>query len=211
MEFFGGILIGAVLLFSLLAFYPIPRLGSMFSWLDGLTEHVVVAQPAAIMVASQDIMKEEKQTKSFTLSSPAFVSGGALPAQFTCDGIGSSPALSISGVPENAQSLVLLVEDPDAPKGVWVHWVAFNIPPTTRDIPEGKEPPGRAGKNSWGKTWYGGPCPPLGEHRYFFRVYALSKVLALPQGSTKTEVFTAMKKFILAETELMSRYERKGK
>lgn len=212
MEFFGGMLIGAVFLFSLLAFYPFHNFEPLISWWNGLTARVATAQPAAVgAVAPQEIMKEAKQTKSLTLSSPAFVNGGALSARFSCDGIGFSPALSISGVSEKAQSLVLLVEDPDAPKGLWVHWLVFNIPPTTREIQEGREPPGRAGENSWGKTGYGGPCPPSGTHRYFFRLYALSKALALPQGSTKTEVFTAMKEFILAETELMSRYERKGK
>lgn len=216
MEFFGGILIGAIFLFSLLAFYPFHNFDPVFSWWEGFTAGFATTQVASIGAVTPAQIKEQVERRQvFSITSPMFAEGSTTPARYTCDGVNISPALQISGVPEKTQSLVLFMEDPDIQKGTWVHWLVFNIPPTTRNIPEGKEPPGRAGKNSWGEIGYGGPCPPrsadgLG-HRYFFRLYALSKVLALPQGSTKAQLTKAMKRFVLAEAELMSRYERARK
>lgn len=215
MEFFGGILIGAIFLFSLLAFYPFHNFDPVFSWWEGFTAGFATQQVASVgAVAPAQIMEQVQRRQIFSIISPAFAQGSTTPARYTCDGVNVSPPLHISGVPEKAQSLILIMDDPDAPSppvGGWVHWVVFNIPPTTRDIPEGTEPPGRAGKNSWGKTGYGGPCPPSGEHRYTFRVYALSKALALPHGSTKAQLTAAMKRFVLAETELSVRYARAKK
>lgn len=212
MEFFGGILIGAVFLFSLLAFYPFHNFDPIFSWWEGFTAGFATTQAASVgAVTPEQVMEHIKRRTPFHISSPAFAEGSTTPARYTCDGKNVSPPLRIDGVPEAAQSLVLIMDDPDAPGGTWVHWLVFNVPPTTRDIPEGKEPPGRAGKNSWGKTGYGGPCPPSGEHRYTLRVYALSKALALPHGSTKAQLTAAMKRFVLAEAELSLRYERARK
>ncbi|MDP3661572.1 MAG: YbhB/YbcL family Raf kinase inhibitor-like protein [bacterium] len=132
-----------------------------------------------------------------------------MPSRYTCDGVNISPPLFISGVPEKAQSLVLIMDDQDAPKGIWTHWVVFNIPPTAQEIPEGKEPSGRVGKNSWGTTGYGAPCPPKGkEHRYVFHLYALSRTLPLRVGSSKAEVLAGMKGVVLAEAQLVARYKR---
>lgn len=212
MEFLGGILIGAVFLFSLLAFYPFHNFDPVFSWWDGFVKGIATAQPASVGIATPpQIMRDIQRRTPFSISSPAFAHGSTTPMRYTCDGKNVSPPLTIGDVPEEAQSLVLLMEDPDAPGGTWVHWVVFNIPPTTHDIPENKEPPGRAGKNSWGTTGWGGPCPPSGEHRYIFRLYALSKALALPHGSTKAQLTAAMKRFVLAEAELSMRYERTKK
>lgn len=136
---------------------------------------------------------------------------GNIPSEFTCDGSDLSPPLSISDVPTNAKSLVLISDDPDAPVGTWDHWVVFNIPPATKQIPQDTEPNGAPGKNSWGRTGYGGPCPPSGTHRYFFRLYALDTTLNLPQGSTKKQIEAAMQGHILAKAELIGLYKRVGR
>lgn len=151
------------------------------------------------------------------LTSPAFTDGGKIPSKYTCDGQNINPPLTFSNVPEDAKSLVLIMDDPDIPNfvkdkfgiKVWDHWVVFNIPPTTKEVMEGKNPPGKLGKNTGGKNAYGGPCPPDREHRYFFKLYALDTHLDLPEGSTAAEVENAMKNHLLAEAKLMGKYERK--
>ena len=146
-------------------------------------------------------------------TSSAFQDGGKIPPKYTCDGEGISPPLTISEVPAGAKSLVLIMDDPDVPKhlrddGMWDHWIAFNIPPTTSSIGEGEQPKGVAGKGTSGDLVYLGPAPPDREHRYFFKLYALDTQLDLKEGATKPEVEGAMKGHILAESELMGRYER---
>jgi Raf kinase inhibitor-like YbhB/YbcL family protein len=146
------------------------------------------------------------------ISSPAFDS--AMPSRFTCDGFDVSPPLTFSGVPSNAASLVLIVDDPDAPdpaapKMVWDHWVVWNIDPATRDVAEGRAPDGAVqGKNSWGRNDYGGPCPPIGTHRYFFKLYALDVQLDLPSDATKSTVEKAMQGHVLTEAELIGTYHQ---
>jgi Raf kinase inhibitor-like YbhB/YbcL family protein len=146
------------------------------------------------------------------ISSPAF--DGPMPSRFTCDGFDVSPPLSIAGVPSGTASLVLLVDDPDAPDPaapttVWDHWVVWDIDPTVRDIAEGTVPDGGAqGTNSWGRTDYGGPCPPIGTHRYFFKLYALDVSLSLSTNSTKSDVEGAMQGHILDQAELVGTYHR---
>lgn len=142
------------------------------------------------------------------LTSSAFQHNGEIPSEFTCDGSGLSPPLSISDVPSNAKSLVLISDDPDAPVGTWDHWVVFDIPASTKEIPKGTEPKGIGGKNSWDRTGYGGPCPPSGTHRYFFKLYALDIMLNLPEGATKKDIEKAMQGHILAKSELMGTYKR---
>lgn len=141
------------------------------------------------------------------LTSTAFTHNGAIPSEYTCDGADLSPPLSISDIPANSKSLALIMDDPDAPVGTWDHWVVFNIPPT-KQIAKGTEPQGVAGRNSWGRTGYGGPCPPSGTHRYFFKLYALDTELNLPKGSTKKELERAMQGHIVAQAELMGTYKR---
>jgi Raf kinase inhibitor-like YbhB/YbcL family protein len=148
------------------------------------------------------------------LTSSAFENEGKIPAKYTCDGANICPPLSISDVPSQAQSLVLIVEDPDVPKkirqdGMWDHWVVFNMPPDVKKIDEGKEPIGTPGKGTSGETGYFGPCPPDREHRYFFRLYALDTNLELEEGTDKTAVENAMKEHIIDKDVLMGRYERK--
>ncbi len=143
------------------------------------------------------------------LSSPAFKDGAPIPIKYTCDGDDTSPPLALGDVPKNAKSLVLIMDDPDAPMGTWDHWIVAGIPPATTQIAEGSEPAGTAGKNSWKRTGYGGPCPPDREHRYFFRLFALDAALDLAAGSTKSDVERAMRGHVIAEAALMGRYERK--
>jgi Raf kinase inhibitor-like YbhB/YbcL family protein len=149
------------------------------------------------------------------LSSPAFKEGEVIPSLYTCEGKNINPLIEIDQVPPDAKSLVLICDDPDVPKtirpdGIYDHWVVFNIPPTVRKIPENSTPPGLQGKNTAGQNKYTGPCPPDREHRYFFKLYALDKTLDLKAGATKKEVEKAMHGHIIAQTELMGRFE-KGK
>ena len=147
---------------------------------------------------------------SLTLTSTAFASGQRIPDAFTCKGENRSPALAWSGAPPATKSFVLLCDDPDAPLGNWAHWVLFNIAPSAVGIAENGSVEGAVpGRNSWGKSAYGGPCPPPGKpHRYFFRLYALDAPLTLDPGAVRSEVQAAMKRHILATAELMGTYER---
>ncbi|MHA7840422.1 MAG: YbhB/YbcL family Raf kinase inhibitor-like protein [Gammaproteobacteria bacterium] len=147
------------------------------------------------------------------LSSTAFSEGGSIPSQYTCDGDNISPPLTIKEVPENAKSLVLIMDDPDVPSNVrrdnmWDHWLVFNISPQTDTIPENEEPAGVPGKGTAGNLTYFGPCPPDREHRYFFKLYALDSLLTLEEGATKVMVEQAMAGHVLAEAQLMGRYEK---
>lgn len=141
-----------------------------------------------------------------TITSEAFTPNGNIPVKYTCDGENINPALRIENIPDNTKSLVLIVDDPDAPAGVWHHWVIWNIPPT-RLIKEDSIP-GIEGMNDFNKHHYGGPCPPSGIHRYFFKVYALNTLLDLDPKSRSPKVRTAMKEHVLAEAELIGLYER---
>lgn len=149
------------------------------------------------------------------LKSAAFEEGAMIPKLYTCDGKDISPPLSWSGVPAGAKSIALIMDDPDAPRGTWVHWVLFNIPPDTKSLAENAPrapslPNGaKHGANSWPKLGYGGPCPPGGTHRYYFKAYALDTILALESGITKSQLLKAMEGHILAEGQLMGRYTRK--
>jgi Raf kinase inhibitor-like YbhB/YbcL family protein len=152
------------------------------------------------------------------LTSPAFENQGEIPAVYTCDGKDLSPALAWSNVPEGTRSLALIADDPDAPdpaapKMTWVHWVLYNLPPTLDGLPEAtgsaKSPTGAlAGVNDWKRTGYGGPCPPIGRHRYFFKLYALDTILPDLDRPTKAKLETAMKGHILAQATLIGTYQR---
>jgi Raf kinase inhibitor-like YbhB/YbcL family protein len=145
-------------------------------------------------------------TSSFRLTSTAFADGGAIPALYTCDGKERSPPLAWSGAPEGAASFALVVEDPDAPRGTWDHWLLWNV--KVNSLPEGSEGGGTSGTNSWGRTGYGGPCPPSGTHRYVFRLYALDTLLELPPRTSKAGLLAAMKGHVLSEARLVGTYAR---
>lgn len=147
------------------------------------------------------------------LISTVFEPNGLIPSEFTCDGGNYNPPLEFIDVPAEAQSLVLIMEDPDVPRnlradGMWDHWVVWNIPPETHTITANSQPPGNVGINSRGAHAYGGPCPPDREHRYFFKLYALDAMLELSTESTKEHVMTALQGRVIVETELMGRYNR---
>ena len=159
-----------------------------------------------LITTNENIMGE------LTLTSQAFEHNGKIPLQYTCDGQNINPQLSIEGVTPDAKSLVLIMDDPDAvkPAGkVWDHWIVWNIPVTTTEIVEGEEPQGIHGIGSSGNSEYRGPCPPDGEHHYFFKLYTLGIELSLAEGATKEEVEQSMEGHILDQTELIGLYERK--
>ena len=143
------------------------------------------------------------------LESPEFENGGNIPSRFTCDGEGINSELIFSDIPNETRSLVLLMDDPDAPSGTWDHWVVFNIPPETKGINENSVPAGIVGKNTRGNNSYGPPCPPDREHRYFFKLYALDAMLGLDNNAAKQNVLDAMQGHILSESELIGKYNRK--
>jgi Raf kinase inhibitor-like YbhB/YbcL family protein len=147
---------------------------------------------------------------SISITSPAFESGGDIPAKFTCKGANGSPPLQLKGVPNETKSLVLIVEDPDAPSGLFTHWIAWNIDPKTTEIAENSAPAGAIqGVNDFGKRNYGGPCPPSGTHRYFFRIFALDTKLELKANARRAELDAAIRGHVLAQGELMARYSHK--
>jgi len=142
-----------------------------------------------------------------SVKSPAFEHGKLIPKKYTCDGQDINPPLTIEGIPKEAKTLVLAVDDPDAPSGTWDHWIVWNIPASTSKIAENSVP-GKEGVNSWGHQGYMGPCPPGGTHRYFFKVYALDTELSLGAGSRKKDAEKAMQGHVLAKGELMGLYRR---
>jgi Raf kinase inhibitor-like YbhB/YbcL family protein len=150
------------------------------------------------------------QGGSMHLASDAFEHDGTIPAANTCDGGDASPQLTISGIPGGTAALALVMDDPDAPRGVWDHWVVYDIPAPdgALDIPGGTGPEGTPGSNSWGRTGYGGPCPPSGVHRYFFTVYALDEATGLAPGASKEDLLRSIEGHVLAEATLMGRYGR---
>ncbi len=154
---------------------------------------------------------------TLTLKSTAFADGQEIPREYTCDGADVSPPLVWSGVPEGTESLVLIVDDPDAPdpaapKMTWVHWVLYNLPPSTTELAAGVPPADlpsgtREGLNDWKRTGYGGPCPPIGRHRYFHKLYALNVTLPEVEPPTKAALEEAMAGHVLASAELVGTYK----
>ena len=141
------------------------------------------------------------------LTCPEFKDNGKFPAKYTCDGDNISPELHITGTPRGTKSLALLLEDPDAPNGLWVHWIVWNINPNMTTLPPQAEPRESViGRNSWGHNMYGGPCPPSGTHRYVFRLYALDTVLDLAGTASKGQLNVAMEGHVLAEAVLTGLY-----
>jgi Raf kinase inhibitor-like YbhB/YbcL family protein len=148
------------------------------------------------------------------LVSTAFAEGQPMPKQSTCDGMDLSPPLEWSGVPQNAKTIAIICDDPDAPSGTWVHWVLYNLPADRigiiENVPPAEKLPGGGlqGKNDFGKVGYGGPCPPSGTHRYFFKIYALDSELPLKAGASKAELLKTMEGHILGQGQLMGTYSR---
>lgn len=165
---------------------------------------------ACLLVTPAAIGKEARKMANLMISSSAFADKAEIPSRFTCDGQDVSPPLAFEAVPPGTKSLALIMDDPDAPGGTWVHWVAWNIPPQTRDIKENSLPTGTSqGLNDWKRNRYGGPCPPSGIHRYFFKLYALDTTLNLPPATTKTDLERAMEGHLLGQGQLMGTYRRR--
>ena len=176
----------------------------------------------ALLLASMPASAQKKngaKTVPLTVTSSKFSHEGGIPALYTCQGKDISPPLAWSGAPAGTKSLALIVDDPDAPdpkapKMTWVHWVLYNVPPTARGLREAVAPldlpPGtREGTNDWKRTGYGGPCPPIGRHRYFHKLYALDTVLPDLGAATKPQVEAAIKGHVIAQAELMGTYQKK--
>jgi Raf kinase inhibitor-like YbhB/YbcL family protein len=158
---------------------------------------------------------------AMTLTSSSFQQGAEIPTRHTCEGDDTSPPLAWSGVPPEAKSLALIVDDPDAPdpkapRMTWVHWVLYDVPASANGLPEGVEVAGlprgtREGRNDWKRTGWGGPCPPVGRHRYFHKLYALDMVLGDLGAATKVDLERAMEGHVLERAELMGTYQKRGK
>ncbi len=148
------------------------------------------------------------------ITSPAFEEGGLIPAKYTCDGADVSPPLQWQGVPEGAQSIALISDDPDAPVGTWVHWVVYNLSADTKELAENIPADetlasgAKQGMTDFRRIGYGGPCPPGGTHRYFFKIYALETKLDLPAGAKKTDLLKAMEGHIIGQGQLIGKYKR---
>jgi Raf kinase inhibitor-like YbhB/YbcL family protein len=171
---------------------------------------IVILSVFALMKSSSKVHSKGMGT-SMKISSPAFEHNGKIPSKYTCDGANVSPPLTFEGVPQNAASLVLIADDPDAPAGTWVHWVMYNILATTGRLQENIRPDAEfafQGMNDFGRVGFGGPCPPNGTHRYFFKLYAVTRKLDLKPGATKQQVEAAMKGHILEQSEIIGLYKR---
>jgi Raf kinase inhibitor-like YbhB/YbcL family protein len=174
------------------------------------------AEPTIAPPTEMVSLEESPEAKGmpFTLSSTEFFHESAIPAKFSCDGENISPPLEWGDPPQGTESFVLVSDDPDAPRGTWVHWLLYNIPADVRALPEAIPPEGELsdgsqhGENSFGRLDYGGPCPPSGTHRYFFKLYALDVILDLEPGANKETLLQAMEGHILAEVALMGTYSR---
>lgn len=189
----------------------IERVGISFLWLLALAGCSNHPQPSAQPTSTNT---SPSAAASMQLTSAAFKEGQAIPRQYSCDGINVSPPLEWSGVPKTAKTFALVADDPDAPSGTWVHWVFYNLPaanlgvvenlPATQDLKAG----GFQGQNDFGKIGYGGPCPPSGTHRYYFKLYAVDSQLPLKAGATKAELMKAIEGHIVGQGQLMGTYGR---
>jgi len=172
----------------------------------------------AVLIVALAASDHEVAPMTMTLTSSAFAPGASIPSRYTCDGTNVSPPLAWDGTPAGAKSLVLLVADPDAPdpkapKMTWVHWVLYDLPPDARGLREAVPTKGLPsgtleGFNDWGKTGYGGPCPPIGRHRYVHTLYALDTVLEEVDNATRAKLLAAMEGHVLATAELIGTYQR---
>ena len=167
---------------------------------------IIGAAVAMLFIAITSFAAEEAKMK---ITSSAFQQGGNIPSKFTCDESDASPPLQITGIPSNAKTLVLIADDPDAPGGLFTHWLVWNIPAQTNSIAEGSTPKGVHGTNDFGKSGYKGPCPPPGTHRYSFKIFALDRELDLSAGAKRSQLEAAMKGHVIGQGELVGRYARK--
>ena len=176
----------------------------------------VTAMLGCLVTASGADNPNPPKVMNLQITSPAFSEGHPIPAKYSCEGSDISPPLKWTNAPASTKSFALIADDPDAPVGTWVHWVLYDLPPNTTELPEDVAKAqvisngAKQGLNSWPRLGYGGPCPPPGKpHRYFFKLYAVDTMLNLKPGATKKDVEAAIKGHVLAEGRLMGTYQRK--
>lgn len=174
--------------------------------ISDMRKFLIILITAALLVIF--VSPTKAAPKTMDIASPAFKAGENIPAKYTCDGSNAIPELDIANVPLEAKSLAIIVDDPDAPSGNFNHWVIWNIDPSVRKINSSDLSGATNGRNSAGKDGYVGPCPPLGTHRYFFKVYALNDKISLDQNSVRDDLVRAMENHIIAQGELMGKYGR---
>lgn len=182
------------------------------------TKYVLAALSLFCAVTMANGLVYAEENMALTITSTAFIQGGGIPSQYTCQGEDIAPPLEWQGVPANTQSLVLIVDDPDAPdpkapRMTWVHWVVYNLPPDTKGLPEGATandlpPATKQGLNDWHRIGYGGPCPPVGRHRYFHKLYALDTILPVTDKPTKADIEAAMAGHVIEQAEIVGTYEK---
>ena len=181
---------------------------------NAITDEITPEVTAEVTETVDEYTQEAVIMEDFSISSGAFGQGDTIPVEYTCDGSDISPPLVFSGIPGGTKSIALIMDDPDAPGGIWVHWVIYNMPADTRELAKGMPRAGtlpdgsRQGTSDFGKTGYSGPCPPSGTHRYYFKTYALDTVLDLQPGASKAQLENAMQGHVLAKAELMGKYAR---
>jgi Raf kinase inhibitor-like YbhB/YbcL family protein len=163
---------------------------------------------SALALALLATASSEGAGADFKVTSTAFQDGKEIPKRFTCDGENVSPPLAWTGAPAGAKAYALIVDDPDAPSGLFTHWIAFNLPASTHALPEGVKPAENQGTNDFRKVGYGGPCPPKGRHRYFFHLYALKDELSGLKSPSRKEIDAALKGHVIGEAVLMGTYQR---
>jgi Raf kinase inhibitor-like YbhB/YbcL family protein len=165
---------------------------------------------SSILFMSNVLGEEKIQKDTLTVSSPVFKHNGTIPAKYTCDGLNVNPPVLIEHVPAGTKSLALIVDDPDAPAGIWAHWVLWNMHPAIKEIKEDSVPKGaQQGLNDFRQQTYNGPCPPSGTHRYFFRLYALDTTLTLQTNATKADLEQAMEGHIIGKAHIVGLYRRR--
>jgi Raf kinase inhibitor-like YbhB/YbcL family protein len=171
---------------------------------------IVIPLMVIAFLFSASLPKEVSAMDTLKITSPAFQNNGHITSKYTCDGEDIDPPLMIENCPQGAKSIAIIVDDPDAPVGIWVHWVIWNIAPNVKEIKENTVPQGAVeGMNDFGKHSYGGPCPPSGTHRYFFKVYALDTMFSISPNSNKADLEKAMKGHILAQGQIIGLYKRR--
>ncbi len=169
---------------------------------------LIISAIVALILFTLLYLYPNKKVETMKISSSSFQNNERIPSKYTCDGENLSPALDIEGIPANAKSLVLILDDPDSPSGTWDHWILFNTPITGKILEDSIPQGAIQGKNTWGKSEYGGPCPGSGTHHYKFKLYALDTTLNLDEKATKSQVESAMKSHILAQASLTGFYKR---
>jgi len=174
--------------------------------MEGNLKVVLLMVVASVVMLCPESLAQTKEGGGMRLTSPEFQNNAMIPRKFTCQGEDVNPTLIIEDVPEGTKSLALIVDDPDAPMGTWVHWVVYDIPVSSRI--EENSIPGKQGRNDFGRKDYGGPCPPSGTHRYFFKIYALDTILGLEEGISKSALEKAMQGHILDKAELIGLYKK---